>query len=110
MNNQCKNLWTDIIEEYNQGISRKNTMNTLLEFFGLSTRLLILGVIVFAAVTYLPSATVTMRNRLIITVTVVIIYAMLDVLYNMFGGVRNWLCDVACPRDEPEFTFQNLDL
>lgn len=57
---------------------------------------LILGSIVFAATTYIPSNLPSMRNRLIISAAVVILYALIDYIQTFLLTVRNVACDVAC--------------
>lgn len=102
-----QNIWSDNIESNN-----KMALGSITTMVSLLSRLIALGVIVFGSVTYLPAAKVTLRNRVIITVVVVTIYALLDVISNVLGGMRNWVCNVACPnsKDEPDFNLQSLDL
>jgi len=56
----------------------------------------LLGGIVFASATFIPSKPPTLRNRLIMSAAVVLIYALLDYIQTFLVVVRNVACDVAC--------------
>lgn len=56
----------------------------------------LLGGIVFASATFIPSNPPTFRNRLIMSAAVVLIYALLDYIQTFLITVRNVACDVVC--------------
>jgi hypothetical protein len=72
-------------------------------------RALALGTIVFASVTYIPKNQVEMRNKVAISVAVVILYALLDYVTNFLVNVRHYTCGLLC-NCYPPSTDVSLDL
>lgn len=59
----------------------------------------LLGLIVFGAVSFFPKQSVSMQNRLIISIVVVILYALLDYFKNFFVQIRSFACKLLCGCD-----------
>lgn len=79
----------------------------------LAIRSLFLGGIVFATTTYIPDNIPSMRNRLIISALVVILYALIDYIQNFLLAVRSLTCKVACgcrPGDSSSGSGLDIDL
>lgn len=75
------------------------------------TRSMMLGGIVFGAVTGVTRGSVSTRNRGIISLLVVILYALLDYFVGFFGIVRRFFCSVACgctPSDAPSVSMFDM--
>ena len=74
----------------------------MLDLSLLSIRALILGVIVFSTITHLPSVTIAMTNKIIISVVVVVIFALIDYFGNFLKFLRRWACKILCGCDPQE--------
>lgn len=61
----------------------------------------ILGGIVYAATSTIPSKPLAFRNKLIISVIVVAVYSVLDYVVNMLYGLKNITCDAVCGSGAP---------
>lgn len=62
----------------------------------LIVRSAILGSIVFASITGIPSTPITLMNRILISVIVVVAYSLIDYVKNFLGFIRSNVCAVAC--------------
>ena len=60
---------------------------------------LLLGLIVFGSVTFLPRQSVSLKNKLLISAVVVILYALLDYLKHFFVQIRRYACKLLCGCD-----------
>jgi len=69
----------------------------LMYYISLVIRSVLLGVIVFGSTTYIPNKLPSMRNRLIISATVVILYALLDYINAFLQYLRFGACNLLCP-------------
>lgn len=58
-----------------------------------------MGLIVFGAVSFFPRQSVSMQNKLIISVVVVILYALLDYFKHFFVQIRRYACKLLCGCD-----------
>ena len=67
-------------------------------YVNLLIRLVILGALVFAAITYIPPTTTTISNeqKLLIALLVVVTYSVLDVLGFTLMAIRDKTCQVVC--------------
>jgi hypothetical protein len=80
-----------------QDISDVNIANVAaLNFFNLVLRLTVLGIIVFAAATYLPNTTLEMNTKIMITVAVVVTYSLVDVIRSLIVSTKTRICQIAC--------------
>ena len=66
------------------------------------TRAMILGMIVFSSITYIPKNDIEMRNRLVISAVVVVLYALIDYFGGFLKKVRAFLCNILCGCDPNE--------
>lgn len=79
----------------------------------LAIRSLFLGGIVFATTTYIPDTIPSLRNRLIISALVVILYALIDYIQQLLLALRRVTCKIACgctPGDASSENGLDLDL
>ena len=68
------------------------------------TRAMILGMIVFSSITYIPKNNIEMRNRIVISAVVVVLYALVDYFGGFLKKVRAFLCNILCgcnPNTQP---------
>lgn len=72
-----------------------------MELFLQATRLVTLGILVYLAITLLPKVTISPRNKIIISIAVVVSYAFLDVIGAALRKVKVFLCGCE-PEKEPE--------
>ncbi len=72
------------------------------------TRALILGMIVFGSITYIPKKDIELRNRIVIATIVVVLYALIDYFGGFLKKIRALLCKVLCGCD-PEAEKESLD-
>lgn len=59
----------------------------------------LLGLIVFGAVSFFPKQSVSMQNRIMISLVVVILYALLDYFKHFFVQIRRFACRLLCDCD-----------
>ena len=79
----------------------------------LAIRSMFLGGIVFATTTYIPDNVPSIRNRLIISALVVILYALIDYIQQLLLALRRVTCKIACgctPGDSSSESGLDLDL
>ena len=55
-----------------------------------------LGLIVFYSITAIPNKEVSTRNKLIISIVVVVLYALLDYFSSVLKTIRRFLCRMLC--------------
>ena len=60
------------------------------------TRAIMLGLIVFYAISTIPKSAIDLKNKIIISVIVVILYALIDYFAGFFTGLRNAMCTLMC--------------
>lgn len=73
-------------------------------------RSLVLGGIVFLTTTNIPEKTPSFASRLMISVLVVVMYALIDYVNTFLIGARNLMCSVACGCNPGDPTPTDLDL
>ncbi len=83
----------------NKNITKYYIMISLKSISVFSLRAIILGTIVFSSVSHIPKTAISMRNRFIISLVVVILFALIDHLKNFFTTIRKYLCKVVCDCD-----------
>ncbi len=71
-------------------------MSILLSILFVLIRAFILGGIVFIATTKIPANPIATQNKIIISVMVVILFALTDYISQYFRGLKNMVCRVAC--------------
>ena len=59
-------------------------------------KLVILAIIVFATVTFVPNKDISTYNRVLISLVVTMIFAMLDYIRGKISLVKELACDIAC--------------
>jgi len=62
----------------------------------ISVRALMLGAIVYGAITIIPTQPLVQSSKVIIAAVVVVIYALLDYLAGFFVSVRTFFCRATC--------------
>lgn len=62
----------------------------------IAVRAVLLGFIVFSSITAIPAREISTHNKLVVSVVVVAVYALLDYFSGFFGMVRTFFCRVAC--------------
>jgi hypothetical protein len=60
------------------------------------TRALMLGLIVYYATSTIPKTAIDLKNKMIISLIVVILYALIDYFAGFFGMVRTFFCKSMC--------------
>ena len=70
---------------------------------------LILGVIVFVAVTRIPDNVPKLRNRIIISIVVAVLFSLIDYVQKLLVDIRNLTCKLACGCSPGAVTDINLD-
>ena len=73
------------------------------------TRALMLGLIVYYATSTIPKTAIDTRNKMIISLIVVVLYALIDYFAGFFGMVRTFFCRATCGCVPPS-SGKNLDL
>jgi hypothetical protein len=73
------------------------------------TRALVLGMIVFSSITYIPKKNVELRNRLVISALVVILYALIDYFGGFLKKVKAFLCKLLCECDNDKDIDGDID-
>lgn len=66
------------------------------KYRNLVLRLLVLGIIVFIAVSYIPSNPLGTEVKLLISLLVVITYSVIDIAFDIFTKFKDKMCDVVC--------------
>jgi preprotein translocase subunit Sec61beta len=74
------------------------------------TRALMLGLIVYYATSTIPKTAIDPKNKMIISLIVVILYALIDYFAGFFGMVRTFFCKTTCGCAPPSSGSRNLDL
>jgi hypothetical protein len=59
-------------------------------------RLLLLGAIIFLAMTYIPQTELPFDSKLTISIIVVIIYSLIDFIGRLLYSIRRVLCNFLC--------------
>lgn len=59
-------------------------------------RALVLGAIIYGAITAIPMKTIAPLNKLLISVAVVVIYALIDYFAVFLSTIRSYLCRLVC--------------
>jgi len=62
----------------------------------LTLRLIVLGVLIFLAVTYIPTTELSLEIRATIAVVTVLIYSLLDAIGASLSAIKNKLCEWLC--------------
>lgn len=70
--------------------------STLGLMFNITLRLVLLGLIIYGATTYIPSTALTTNVKITISVVVVLIYSLLDVISSYMVALKNKTCEVVC--------------
>ena len=63
---------------------------------------MILGMIVFSSITYIPKNDIEMKSRVIIAMVVVVLYALIDYFGGFLKKIRAFLCNILCGCDPNE--------
>jgi hypothetical protein len=71
-------------------------MPNLTYLFIVLLRAAMLGLIVFYSTSTIPTTPIKLNNKIIISMIVVVLYAVLDYFAGFFGTVRNLLCQATC--------------
>jgi hypothetical protein len=62
----------------------------------LSIRSLLLAIIVFGSITFIPQREIEIKNRIIASVVVVVIYILLDFIGDGLGWFGKFMCRMTC--------------
>ena len=70
------------------------------KYRNLVIRLLVLGIIVFIAVSYIPSVPLETDVKLLISLLVVVTYSIIDIAYgishDVITKIKDNMCDIVC--------------
>ena len=78
--------------------------------FNFLMRLVILGLLVFGATTYIPATPVSTNNKLVISAVVVLIYSIIDFIKYVLIQTKGLVCRVACGCGKPKEKQLTADL
>ena len=70
-------------------------------------RLLLLGAIIFLAVTYIPKTELGFDVKITISVVVVLIYSFLNIIGGAFLKIKNKICSWICGCDPSDYDWSN---